>query len=378
MKNYKKLKVVTIVGTRPEIIRLSRILNCLDENFNHILINTNQNYDYSLNKIFFKDLHIKKPKYLFNCSKKSSIETISDILNQSYKVFLREKPDAVVVLGDTNSALSVISAKKLKIPIFHLEAGNRCFDQRVPEEINRKIIDHVSDFNLAYSDMARHNLYRENIPADRIFKIGSPLFEVINFYYDKIRSSTVLKKLKINKNNFFLFSFHREENIENNENFKKIIETIKKLQLEFKLPILVSTHPRTRKKISNFKIKFSKEVNFLDPLGYFDYINLQLAAKLVLSDSGSIIEESNILDFPAVCLRETNERQEGIELGNVAMQMNYKDIINTIHSLQKINFERDLNNKSLQDYSCPNVSQKLIFLVKSYIDYANTKIWFKK
>jgi UDP-N-acetylglucosamine 2-epimerase (non-hydrolysing) len=282
------------------------------------------------------------------------------------------------VLGDTNSALSVISAKKLKIPIFHLEAGNRCFDQRVPEEINRKIIDHVSDFNLAYSDMARHNLYRENIPADRIFKIGSPLFEVINFYYDKIRSSTVLKKLKINKNNFFLFSFHREENIENNENFKKIIETIKKLQLEFKLPILVSTHPRTRKKISNFKIKFSKEVNFLDPLGYFDYINLQLAAKLVLSDSGSIIEESNILDFPAVCLRETNERQEGIELGNVAMQMNYKDIINTIHSLQKINFERDLNNKSLQDYSCPNVSQKLIFLVKSYIDYANTKIWFKK
>lgn len=207
MKSSKKLKIITVVGTRPEIIRLSRILSCFDKNFDHILINTNQNYDYNLNKIFFEDLRLKKPKYLLNCSRKNNIETIGDILNKTYKIFLIEKPDTVVVLGDTDSALSVISAKKLKIPVFHLEAGNRCFDQRVPEEINRKIIDHISDFNFTYSEMARHNLYRENISADTIFKIGSPLFEVINFNYDKIKSSKILKKININKNNFFLFSF---------------------------------------------------------------------------------------------------------------------------------------------------------------------------
>jgi len=378
MKSSKKLKIITVVGTRPEIIRLSRILSCFDKNFDHILINTNQNYDYTLNKIFFDDLRLKKPKYLLNCSRKNNIETIGDILSKTYKIFLTEKPDAVVVLGDTNSALSVISAKKLKIPVFHLEAGNRCFDQRVPEEINRKIIDHISDFNFTYSEMARQNLYRENISADTIFKIGSPLFEVINFNYDKIKSSKVLKKLKINNNNFFLFSFHREENIENNLNLNKIIETISNLHKIYKLPIFISTHPRTRKKLGKEIAKLPKEIKFLQPLGYFDYMNLQLSAKLVLSDSGSIIEESNILDFPAICLRETNERQEGIEMGTVIMQMKYQDIINSIEYFKNINFLRDLNNKSLNDYSNENVSQRVLFLVKSYIEYANTRFWFKK
>lgn len=378
MKSSKKLKIITVVGTRPEIIRLSRILSCFDKNFDHILINTNQNYDYTLNKIFFDDLRLKKPKYLLNCSRKNNIETISDILSKTYKIFLTEKPDAVVVLGDTNSALSVISAKKLKIPVFHLEAGNRCFDQRVPEEINRKIIDHISDFNFTYSEMARQNLYRENISADTIFKIGSPLFEVINFNYDKIKYSKVLKKLKINNNNFFLFSFHREENIENNLNLNKIVETISNLHKIYKLPIFISTHPRTRKKLGKEIAKFPKEIKFLQPLGYFDYMNLQLSAKLVLSDSGSIIEESNILDFPAICLRETNERQEGIEMGTVIMQMKYQDIINSIEYFKNINFLRDLNNKSLNDYSNENVSQRVLFLVKSYIEYANTRFWFKK
>jgi UDP-N-acetylglucosamine 2-epimerase (non-hydrolysing) len=378
MKSSKKLKIITVVGTRPEIIRLSRILSCFDKNFDHILVNTNQNYDYTLNKIFFEDLRLKKPKYLLNCSRKNNIETICDILNKTYKIFLKEKPDAVVVLGDTNSALSVISAKKLKIPVFHLEAGNRCFDQRVPEEINRKIIDHISDFNFTYSEMARQNLYRENISADTIFKIGSPLYEVINFNYDKIKSSKVLKKLKINKNNFFLFSFHREENIENNLNLNKIVEIIRNLHKIYKLPIFISTHPRTRKKLGKEITKFPKEIKFLQPLGYFDYMNLQLSAKLVLSDSGSIIEESNILDFPAICLRETNERQEGIEMGTVVMQMKYQDIINSIEYFKNINFLRDLNNKSLNDYSNENVSQRVLFLVKSYIEYANTRFWFKK
>lgn len=378
MKSSKKLKIITVVGTRPEIIRLSRILSCFDKNFDHILINTNQNYDYTLNKIFFDDLRLKKPKYLLNCSKKNNIETIGDILSKTYKIFLTEKPDAVVVLGDTNSALSVISAKKLKIPVFHLEAGNRCFDQRVPEEINRKIIDHISDFNFTYSEMARQNLYRENISADTIFKIGSPLFEVINFNYDKIKSSKVLKKLKINNNNFFLFSFHREENIENNLNLNKIVETISNLHKIYKLPIFISTHPRTRKKLGKEIAKFPKEIKFLQPLGYFDYMNLQLSAKLVLSDSGSIIEESNILDFPAICLRETNERQEGIEMGTVIMQMKYQDIINSIEYFKNVNFLRALNNKSLNDYSNENVSQRVLFLVKSYIEYANTRFWFKK
>ena len=377
MKEKKKLKIITVVGTRPEIIRLSRILSCFDGNFNHILVNTNQNYDYTLNKIFFDELKLKKAKYSLDCSRKNNIETISNILSKTYKIFASELPDAVVVLGDTNSALSVISAKKLKIPVFHLEAGNRCFDQRVPEEINRKIVDHVSDFNITYSEMARQNLYRENIRADTIFKTGSPLFEVINFNYEKIKSSKILKKLKIKKNNFFLFSFHREENLENNLNLKKILDIINNLYKIYKLPIFISTHPRTRKKIKKEINKFHKKIRFLQPLGYFDYMSLQLAAKLVLSDSGSIIEESNILDFPAICLRETNERQEGIEMGTVIMQLEYQDIVNSIEYLKNINFSRDLNTKSLSDYSSKNVSQKVLFLVKSYIEYANTRLWLK-
>jgi len=378
MSNYNKLKVITVVGTRPEIIRLSRIINYFDESFEHILVHTGQNYDVELNEIFFKDLNIKKPKYILSCAGKDSIETISNILLKTHRIFQNEKPDAIVVLGDTNSSLSVISAKKLKIPIFHFEAGNRCFDQRVPEEINRKIVDHVSDINLTYSEMARHNLYRESFPPDRVFKIGSPLFEVINHFLDKIKSSKILSNLKLKDKNFFLFSFHREENIDEMGNFLKIVEIINSLNKKFKIPIIVSTHPRTRKKIKEMSLKFKNNIRLLKPLGYFDYVKLQISSRVVLSDSGSIIEESNILDFPAICLRESNERQEGIESGATIMQLTNKDVIDSIKILEKISFKRDLNKNALTDYASLDVSKKVVFLIKSYKDYVHRKVWFRK
>jgi UDP-N-acetylglucosamine 2-epimerase len=378
MSNYSKLKVITVVGTRPEIIRLSRIINYFDESFEHILVHTGQNYDVELNEIFFKDLNIKKPKYILSCAGKDSIETISNILLKTHRIFQNEKPDAIVVLGDTNSSLSVISGKKLKIPIFHIEAGNRCFDQRVPEEINRKIVDHVSDINLTYSEMARHNLYRESFPPDRVFKIGSPLFEVINHFLDKIKSSKILSNLKLKDKNFFLFSFHREENIDEMDNFLKIVEIINSLNKKFKIPIIVSTHPRTRKKIKEMSLKFKNNIRLLKPLGYFDYVKLQISSRVVLSDSGSIIEESNILDFPAICLRESNERQEGIESGATIMQLTNKDVIDSIKILEKISFKRDLNKNALTDYASLDVSKKVVFLIKSYKDYVHRKVWFRK
>jgi UDP-N-acetylglucosamine 2-epimerase (non-hydrolysing) len=373
-----KLKIVTVVGTRPEIIRLSRIINSFDKNFEHILIHTGQNYNTELNQIFFKDLNIKKPKYILSCAGKNSIETISKILVKTYDIFKKEKPDAVIVLGDTNSSLSVISAKKLKIPIFHIEAGNRCFDERVPEEINRRIVDQVSDINLTYSEMARHNLYRESFPPDRVFKIGSPLFEVINHFIEKIQSSKILTRLKLKEKNFFLFSFHREENIEELYNFNRIIEIVNSIDKKFRIPIVISTHPRTRKKIKKLKLKFKKNIRLLKPLGYFDYVKLQLSSKIVLSDSGSIIEESNILDFPAICLRETNERQEGIESGAAIMELSSKDIIDSINILEKILFKREINEKILSDYASLDVSKRTVFLIKSYISYVHRKVWFKK
>lgn len=373
----KKLKILTVVGTRPEIIRLARIINQLDKNFNHILVNTKQNYDYELNNLFFDQLKIKKAKYLLNCSGANSIQTIANVLTRTYNIFLKEKPDAIVVLGDTNSAFSALSAKKLKIPIFHIEAGNRCFDQRVPEEINRKIVDHISDINLTYSEMAKNNLYREFIPPDTIFKIGSPLFEVISFYLKYILESKINSRLSLKDNNFFLLSFHREENIEDNLKFHKIIKIINSISREYKMPIIVSTHPRTKKKLLDKKIKFNKDVKFLKPLGYFDYMKLQMTAKVVLSDSGSIIEESNILDFPAICLRDTNERQEGIECGTLIMDLSEKTIINSIKILENSIYLRNLNNKTLKDYSINNVSRNIIFLIQSYIQYANRKSWHK-
>ena len=378
MRTYNRLKVITVVGTRPEIIRLSRIINYFDESFEHILVHTGQNYDVELNEIFFKDLNIKKPKYILSCAGKDSIETISNILLKTHRIFQNEKPDAMVVLGDTNSSLSVISAKKLKIPIFHIEAGNRCFDQRVPEEINRKIVDHVSDINLTYSEMARHNLYRESFPPDRVFKIGSPLFEVINHFLDKIKSSKILSNLKLKEKNFFLFSFHREENIDEMGNFLKIVEIINCLNKKFKIPVIVSTHPRTRKKIKEMSLKFKNSIRLLKPLGYFDYVKLQMSSRVVLSDSGSIIEESNILDFPAICLRESNERQEGIEAGATIMQLTNKDLIDSIKILEKISFKRDLNKSALTDYASLDVSKKVVFLIKSYKDYVHRKVWFRK
>ena len=322
MKNqfkFKKLKVCTVLGTRPEIIRLSRTLPKLDIFCNHILIHTGQNFDYELNKVFFDDLKIRKPDYFLNAATDNSVETISKIMFLVEKILIKEKPDAFLVLGDTNSCMSAISAKRRQIPVFHVEAGNRCYDQRVPEEINRKIIDHIADINLTYSSIARENLLREGLPTDMIIKIGSPLCEVIKFYRPKIEKSKILKTLKLKENQFFLISCHREENIDSETNFEKFSTMLNSLALKFNFPLVVSTHPRTRKKIQKTKKKFHPLIKFLKPLSFTDYVKLQMKCKAVLSDSGSITEEASILNLKALNIRETNERQEGMEEAVVPM-----------------------------------------------------------
>ena len=307
----RKLKIITILGTRPEIIRLSKLINLLDKNVKHILVNTGQNYNYELNKIFFKDLNIKEPGYNLSFeSNTSAIESVSKILIQVEKILIKEKPNAIIVLGDTNSCLSAYAAKRLKIPIFHIEAGNRCYDQRVPEEINRKIIDHISDINVTYSEIAKENLLRENLPPDRTFKIGTPLYEVYQTYRKKIENSKILQKLSLKKNNFFLVIFHREENLDYEKNFKKFLNLLSFLEKRKLEKIVVSTHPRTLKKIKKKKIYKSIKIIFAKPFAYSDYCNLQINSKIVFSDSGSITEESNIMDFAAVNLRYTNERRK--------------------------------------------------------------------
>ena len=319
MKN--KLKVISVVGTRPEIIRLSRVLASLDnsESVDHKIIHTGQNYDYELNQIFFEDLNIRKPDFFLNAAGASAIETIGKILIGIDPVFEKEKPDAVLILGDTNSCLSAIPAKKRKIPIFHMEAGNRCFDQRVPEETNRKIVDHIADINLTYSDIAREYLLKEGIPSDRIIKTGSPMFEVLNYYLNSIKSSKILDKLKIKKDQYFIVSAHREENIENDTNFKNLADSLNKIAARYNFPIIVSTHPRTKNKFKRTKYKMDSKIQFLKPLGFNDYNALQLNSYAVLSDSGTISEESSILNFPALNIREAHERPEAMEEASVMM-----------------------------------------------------------
>ena len=371
----KKIKILTAVGTRPEIIRLSRTIDFLNKNTNHKLIHTGQNYDDELNKIFFKDLGLRNPDFKLNIKGKSLMESISKILSEVDKILEKEKPDAFLILGDTNSCLAAYCAKRRKIPIFHIEAGNRCYDQRVPEEINRKIIDHISDINITYSDIAKDNLLRENISPDKIFKIGSPLYEVFDFYKNKILKSKILNKYKLKKNNFYLVSVHREENLDNDKNLLNFINLLEYLNQRDNKKTIVSTHPRTMNKIKNLKLKEMKNIYFAKPFSYTDYCNLQINSKVVLSDSGSITEESNIMKFNAINLRTTNERQEGMSVGAVAMTHFNTDKINNLINFFEVN---KINNfDKIQDYYSPNFSKIFYKILLSYSDYVNEYTWKK-
>jgi len=378
--NKKKIKIISVVGTRPEIIRLSRIFSVLDKYCEHVLVHTGQNYDYELNQIFFDDLKIRKPDFFLNISKnsKSVANTIGNLITTVDELFDKVQPDAILVLGDTNSCLSVIPAKRRKIPIFHMEAGNRCFDQRVPEEINRKIIDHVADIHLPYSSIAREYLLKEGINADQIIKIGSPMFEVLNYYLPKIKKSKITSKLKLKKNNYFVVSVHREENIDSNVNFNKIVQIINMVAENYKLPVIISTHPRTQKILNLQKIKFHSKVNFIKPLGFCDYVNLQMHAKTVLSDSGTITEESSILNFPALNIRETHERPEGMEEGAVMMVgLEVARVFKGLDILKNQSKEKKRMINIVEDYNVPNVSEKVLRIIHSYIDYVNRLVWKK-
>lgn len=374
----KKLKVVTVVGTRPEIIRLSRVMAALDASvaIEHVIVHTGQNYDYELNQIFFDDLGIRKPDYFLNAAGKTATETVGNILIQIDPLLEELCPDAFLVLGDTNSCLCAIPAKKRHIPIFHMEAGNRCFDQRVPEETNRKIVDHISDVNLTYSDIAREYLLREGLPADRIIKIGSPMFEVLNHYLPSINDSDVLNKLSLKKNEYFVVSAHREENINDSKNFEGLMLSLNLIAEKYKLPIIVSTHPRTQKMIDKMAIKMHDEVKFLKPMGFNDYNALQMYSKAVLSDSGTISEESSILNFPALNIRQAHERPEAMEEASVMMVgLSPERILQGILQLesQKRGEERTL--RQVSDYSMPNVSDKMVRILISYTDYIKRVVW---
>ena len=381
MKSLAPLKVVTVVGTRPEIIRLSRVIGALDSSsaIDHVLIHTGQNYDYTLNEIFFDELGIRKPDYFLEAAGETSTETVGNILIKIDPLLNKLQPDAFLVLGDTNSSLSSISAKKRKIPIFHMEAGNRCFDQRVPEETNRKIVDHIADINLTYSDIAREYLLKEGLPADRIIKTGSPMFEVLSFYKKNISASTILKKLSLKKEKYFLISTHREENVSNENNFKSLIESLNQLALRFNYPIIVSTHPRTKKKLSELKLTTNSLIQFLDPMGFIDYNALQSNAYVVLSDSGTISEESSILNFRALNIREAHERPEAMEETSVMMVgVHAENIVSGVEEVmsQQIGSHRNFNLVS--DYSNPNVSSKVVRIILSYTSYVNRVVWQKK
>jgi len=375
-----KFKIVTVVGTRPEIIRLSRVLARLDEHCEHILVHTGQNYDYELNQVFFEDLGIRKPDYFLDCASNSngSAHTIGNVIIAVDRVLEKECPEAVLVLGDTNSCLSVIPAKRRKIPIFHMEAGNRCFDQRVPEESNRRIVDHTADVNLTYSAIARDYLLREGLSPDLVIKTGSPMFEVLSYYRSQIEASTVMTRLGLHDRSYFLVSAHREENVESKKSFEKLVLVLNALAHEYDLPVIVSTHPRTQKRIDEMGIKFHQHVRLLKPLGFHDYVRLQCRAKAVLSDSGTITEESSILNFPALNLREAHERPEGMEEAAVMMvglEVNRVRQALDVLSKQIHGDERLL--AMVADYSVPNVSDKVLRIILSYTDYVNRVVWKK-
>lgn len=372
----EKLKVLTVVGTRPEIIRLSSIIKKFENIFDHKLVHTGQNYDFELNEIFFKDLQLNQPDYYLDAADKSGTKTIGNVIRLIDDVLEKENPDAVMILGDTNSCLSVIAAKNRKIPTFHFEAGNRCFDMRVPEEINRKIVDHTADVNLTYSSIAREYLLREGLPPDLVIKVGSPMKEVLNDNSKKIEQSKILTQLKLKTSNYFVVSAHRQENIESEINFNKILSIISEVESHFELPIIVSTHPRTRKKLESSPNKFSKNVNFLKPLSFSDYIRLQKESKLVLSDSGTINEEASILQFNAINLRESYERPESAEEGTTILTGLSLDRV-----FQGINLFENINKSKVKsivkDYDVDNVSEKVANIILSYTDYINRVVWKK-
>lgn len=374
----KKLKVATVVGTRPEIIRLSRVIAKLDEYCDHVLIHTGQNYDYELNQIFFDDLGIRKPDHFLNAAGVSGAETIGKVIIAVDGVLAEEKPDAMLVLGDTNSCMAVIPAKRRKIPTFHMEAGNRCFDMRVPEEINRRIVDHTADINLTYSAIARDYLLREGLPPDMVIKTGSPMFEVINHYREGIDQSDVLERLGLEAGKFFVVSAHREENVDSDKNFLNLVAALNQVAETYALPVVVSTHPRTQKRVDAMGAKFHALVRLMKPLGFKDYNKLQVTAKAVLSDSGTINEESSIMNFPALNLREAHERPEGMEEAAVMMVGLERDRV--MQALAIIERQPRGNTRSLRqvgDYSMPNVSDKVVRIIHSYTDYVSRVVWKK-
>lgn len=372
----KKMKVATVVGTRPEIIRLSRVMAALDQHCEHVLVHTGQNYDYELNEIFFNDLGIRKPDHFLNAAGATGAETIGNVIIAVDRVLAEVQPDALLVLGDTNSCMAVIPAKRRKIPTFHMEAGNRCFDMRVPEEINRRIVDHTADINLTYSTIARDYLLREGLPPDMVIKTGSPMFEVLNHYRDGIEASDVLDRLGLEVGKFFVVSAHREENVDSDNNFLKLVGVLNNVAANFGYPVIVSTHPRTQKRVDTMGVQFHENVRLLKPLGFKDYNKLQLSAKAVLSDSGTINEESSILNFPALNIREAHERPEGME--EAAAMMVGLEVERVMQGLAVLESQSRGDERSLRlvaDYSMPNVSEKVVRIIHSYRDYVMRTVW---
>lgn len=372
----KKLKVMTVVGTRPEIIRLSRVMAALDEYCEHVLVHTGQNYDYELNEIFFNDLGIRKPDHFLNAAGASGAETIGKVIIGVDQVLADVKPEAMLVLGDTNSCMAVIPAKRRKIPTFHMEAGNRCFDMRVPEEINRRIVDHTADINLTYSTIARDYLLREGLSPDMVIKTGSPMFEVLNFYREGIESSDILTRLSLEQGKFFVVSAHREENVDSDKNFLKLVDVLNSVAEQYGYPVIVSTHPRTQKRVDAMGVVFHPLVRLLKPLGFKDYNKLQLTSMAVLSDSGTINEESSILNFPALNIREAHERPEGMEEAAVMMVgLETERVLQALQVLTKQSRGQERSLRLVTDYSMPNVSEKVVRIIHSYRDYVLRNVW---
>ena len=370
------MKIATVVGTRPEIIRLSRVIAALDRHMDHVLIHTGQNHDHELNGIFFEDLEIREPDFFLEAAGKSAAETIGHVIAKSDQVFGVVQPDAMLVLGDTNSCLAVIAAKRRKIPVFHMEAGNRCFDERVPEEINRKIVDHISDINMPYSDISREYLLREGIPPDRIIKTGSPMYEVLTHYRSKIDRSDVLERLGLTKDGYFVVSSHREENIDSPSQFRNLVGLLNLLASKYELPVIVSVHPRTRKRIDSEGITFPEKVHLMKPMGFSDYVHLMMAGRATLSDSGTITEESSILNFRALNIREAHERPEGMEEGAVMMTgLAPGRIVEGLEILKSQPVGSNRTLRTVADYNVPNVSEKVARIVLSYTDYVRRVVW---